>query len=102
MKQYDVSEAMQDLPGIIEAAEKSGAAALTGENGRPVAALMSMDAYGEYRRLKSGETAGWERPEKDLWDAIQEFRARHTPEQLAELDLAELYANLRGHSPDGR
>ena len=85
MKQYDVSEAMTGRPAIIEAAE-----------------LLPMDANGEYRRLQYGETAGRERPEKDLWDAIQEFRDRHTPEQLAELDLAELYANIRRQSPDGR
>lgn len=102
MKQYDVSEAMQDLPAIIEAAEKNGAAALTQENGLPVAALIPMGAYAEYRQLKSRETAAQERPEKDLWDAIQEFRAKYTPDELAELDMAEIYANIRGHSPDGR
>ena len=91
MKQYDVSEAMTGRPAIIETAEKGGATELT-----------PMDANGEYRRLQSEETAARERPERDLWDAIQEFRARHTPEQLAELDLAELYANIRVHSPDGR
>lgn len=91
MKQYDVSEAMTDPPAIIEAAEKGDTTKLT-----------PMGADGEYRRLQPGEIAGRERPERDLWDAIQEFRARHTPEELAELDLAELYANIRGHSPDGR
>ena len=91
MKQYDVSDAMQDLPGIIEAAEMSGAAE-----------LIPLGIDGEYCRLQSEETVARERPERDLWDAIQEFRARHTPEQLAELDLAELYANIRRQSPDGR
>ena len=76
MKQYEVSEAMTDLPAIIEAAEKGGAAE-----------LQPMDANGEYRRLQPGETAGRERPERDFWNAPDAPSLR----QIAAAKYLEVY-----------
>ena len=102
MKQYDIADAMKSLPQIIEELMLGGKVELTGETGRPVAVVMSMVTYNDYRRLKEKEAGVRERPERTFADAIREFRARHTPEELEEMDMEGMLSNIRDRSPDGR
>lgn len=103
MKKYDIADAMKSLPQIIEEEVIRGEkVALTGETGHTVAVVMPMVSYNDYRRLKEKESGVRERPERTFADAIREFRARHTPEELEELDMEGIYANIRDRSPDGR
>ncbi len=102
MKQYDIADAMKSLPQIIEELMLGGKVELTGETGRPVAVVMSMVTYNDYRRLKEKEAGVRERPERTFWDVIQDFRAMHTPEELEEMDLTKILSNIRDRSPDGR
>ena len=102
MKQYDIADAMKSLPQIIEELMLGGKVELTGETGRPVAVVMSMVTYNDYRRLKEKEAGVRERPERTFADVIREFRARHTLEELEEMDIEGMLYNIRDRSPDGR
>jgi cytochrome c556 len=53
--------------------------------GKMVAVLVSSR---DYERLTNGPP--------DLWDAIQKFRAEH---DLSDLDVEEVFANVRDRSP---
>ena len=100
MEQYEVSEAMVDLPRIVEEVERGGAVALMGEKGRVVAVVMPVVAYYEYCRLKAEDAGAWKHPERDFWDAVQEFRGKYTAEELEELNVEEIYRDVRERSPD--
>lgn len=103
MKKYDIADAMKSLPQIIEEEViLGGKVVLTGETGHPVAVVMSMITYNDYRRLKEKESGVRERPERTFADAIREFRARHTLEELEEMDIEGMLYNIRDRSPDGR
>ena len=83
VKQYSISAARNSLPSIIREVERGSAVELT-RRGKRVAVLLSTR---EHEHLKP--------PEGNLWSAIQEFRATH---DLAELDVAEAYADVRDRS----
>ena len=103
MKKYDIADAMKSLPQIIEEEVIRGEkVALTGERGHTVAVVMPMVIYNDYRRLKEKESGVRERPERTFADAIREFRARHTLEELEEMDIEGMLYNIRDRSPDGR
>ena len=68
MTEVSVAEAKNTLTRLIHDAEHGETVHIT-RRGQPVAVLLSKD---EYERLKSGE------PKKDLWQAIQEWRAQAT------------------------
>ena len=92
-KEYTVSEASGNLPGIIEEMENGRCVALTQE-GQYMAVLVSAR---EYERMPDSKLG----PKPDLWEAIEKWRAEHENE-LEELDLGSVFENLRDKSPDGR
>ena len=77
-KQYSISDARNNLPGIIREVERDSPVELT-RRGKRVAVLMSTR---EHERLQS--------PKGDLWTAIQAFRAEH---DLADLNLDDVYSH---------
>lgn len=83
-KQYSISEARNNLPNLIREVEHGPPVELT-RRGRCVAVLLSID---EYRRLTSAK--------EDLWTAVQHFRTRH---DLSDLDIDQIYGDVRDHSP---
>lgn len=83
-KRYPISEARNNLPNLVREVEHGPPVELT-RRGQPVAVLLSIN---EFQRLTSGK--------KDLWSAIQDFRARH---DLSGLDIDQIYADVRDHSP---
>ncbi len=79
MSQVSIAEAKNALTRLIYKAERGEAVHIT-RHGKPVAVLLSEDAY---EQLKAGMQ------KKDFWQAIQEWRARAsfdwpelTPEQV--------------------
>ena len=83
-KQYSITEARNSLPSIVREAETGYSVELT-RRGRPVAVLLSTR---EFHRLTG--------PRKGLWQAIQEWRDTH---DLTEMDLDDVYADIRDKSP---
>ncbi len=77
-KQYSISDARNNLPGIIREVERGSPVELT-RRGKRVAVLMSTR---EHERLQS--------PKGDLWTAIQAFRAEH---DLADLNVDDVYSH---------
>jgi prevent-host-death family protein len=96
-KQYSLSKAMNDLPCIVEEVERGGPVHLTRAD-RPVAALLSIEEYYEYLRLKNMHPER-KLPKRDLGEAIREFRAKF---DLEELNLDDVFDNVRDRSIDGR
>ena len=90
-KEYTVSEASSNLPGIIEEMENGRCVALTHE-GQYAAVLVSAR---DYERMSGGKLG----PKPDLWDAIQKFRVET---DLEEIDIENIYKDIRDKSPDGR
>ena len=90
-KEYTVSEASINLPGIVKEMENGRCVALTQE-GRYMAVLVSPR---EYERMSGGKLG----PKPDLWEAIEKFRAET---DLKELDIESIYKDIRDKSPDGR
>lgn len=74
MPEVSIAEARNTLTRLIYAAEKGHVVHIT-RRGKPVAVLVSEDAY---ERLESGGT------NRDFWQAVETWRAR------ADLDLPEL------------
>ena len=83
-RRISIAEARNQLPELVDAAEHGQPIELTRE-GRPVAALVSLE---EYRNSTLTP--------RNLWDAIQEFRQTH---DLSDLDIEEVYAGIRDPSP---
>ena len=83
-KQYSISAARNSLPSIVREVERGPSVELT-RHGKRVAVLLSAR---EYEQLKPRESG--------LWAAVQQFRAAH---DLAEIDAAEVYADVRDRSP---
>lgn len=83
-KQVSIAEARDTLPSLVRAVEQGHPVELT-RRGKPVAVLVSNI---EYQRLTSGS--------RDLWSAIETFRATH---DLSDLDIEEVYSNIRDTSP---
>lgn len=80
---YSVTQAKDNLPGLLYQLEESGVVEIT-RRGTPVAVFLSME---EYRRLKG------ERP--SLWEAIQELRNHPDFEPLDD----GFFEGLRDSSP---
>jgi antitoxin (DNA-binding transcriptional repressor) of toxin-antitoxin stability system len=98
-KQYSLSKAMNDLPCILEEVGRGVPVHLTRED-RPVAALLSIEEYYEYLRLKNMHPEPERKlPKRDLGEAIREFRAKF---DLEELNLDDVFDNVRDRSIDGR
>jgi prevent-host-death family protein len=83
-KQYSIAEARNHLPAIVHDAEKGKPVQLT-RRGKPVAVLLSIDAYERLSRTRP-----------DFWSALQAFRERR---DLAEVDVDEIFADVRDRSP---
>lgn len=66
MHQVSIAEAKNALTRLIYEAERGDAIHIT-RRGKPVAVLVSQD---EYERLKAGKQ------KKDIWQALQEWRAQ--------------------------
>ena len=80
---YSISEARNNLPHLIRCAESGAHAELT-RRGKPVAVLISAEDYERF----TGE-------HRDLWEALKTFRETH---DLADLDVDEIYGNVRDRS----
>ena len=96
-KLYPLSKAMNDLPSMVEEVERGVPIHLTRED-RPVAALLSIEEYYEYLRLKNMQPER-KLPKRDLGEAIRGFRAKF---DLEELNLDDVFDNVRDRSIDGR
>ncbi len=83
-KRVSIAEARDHLPALIRSAEHGELVELT-RRGKMVAVLVSSR---DYERLTTGPP--------DLWAAIQKFRAEH---DLSDLDVEEVYANVRDRTP---
>ena len=66
MSEVSIAEARNKLTRLIHEAEDGETVRIT-RRGKPVAVLVSRDAY---ERLESGE------PRRDFWQAIEEWRAQ--------------------------
>lgn len=77
MSEVSIAEARNSLTRLIYAAENGHVVHIT-RRGKPVAVLVSEDAY---ERLESGG------PNRDFWQAVETWRAQ------ADLDLPELTPN---------
>lgn len=83
-KQYSIAEARNRLPAMVHEVESGQAVQLT-RRGKPVAVLLSIDAYS---RLSEA------RP--DFWTGLQALRAGS---DLSDLDVDEVFAGVRDRSP---
>ncbi len=83
-KRYSVVEARKNLPSLIRDVEKGETVEFT-RRGKPVAVLISTKEYAELNG-----------PSQDLWQAIHEFRRQF---DLTELEIDEIYRNVRDRSP---
>lgn len=83
-KRYSIAEARDQLPALVDAAERGKHIKLT-RDGKAVALLISV---ADYEQLAST------RP--DPWERLVEFRKRHT---LTDLDADGVIADVRDHSP---
>lgn len=83
-KQYSIAQARDQLPALIHEAERGKHIRLT-RRGKAVALLISV---ADYERLSSRQV--------DVWDKLQEFRAKH---DLSNLDIDEVFENVRDPSP---
>lgn len=81
---YSISKARSSLPRLIRRVERGAHAELT-RRGKPVAVLVSAEDYERF----TGEHC-------DLWEALKRFRETH---DLTDLDIDEIYANIRDRSP---
>lgn len=84
-KSYSIAKARDQLAELVHRAEKGSAVELT-RHGKPVAVILSKQAYEELTRRRPG-----------LWDAIERFRQR------ADLEAADLgpdvFKDVRDRSP---
>jgi prevent-host-death family protein len=88
-RQYSIAQARDHLTRLIHEAERGEPVELT-RRGKPVAAIVSVE---DLRRLPP-------RPKpRGLWDVIEQWRATMTPEELEELNLEEVYRDVRDRSP---
>ena len=83
-RQVSIADARDHLPALIRDAEEGCAIELT-RRGKPVALLVSIE---EYRSLVAGK--------RDLWTAIEDFRAKH---DLSDLHPEEIWSGVRDPSP---
>ena len=84
-RQYSITDARNNLPGIVRQVEQGPAIELT-RRGKPVAVLVS---HKEFERLNP--------PKPSLSAAIQEWRATHEP--LTEQEVEEIFGDIRDRSP---
>ncbi len=85
-KRYSIAEARDRLAALVHEAECGRPAELT-RRGRPVAVILSLDAY---RRLAQSEQA-------DFWSAYERFRESVDPADL--VDEPDPFADVRDRSP---
>ena len=85
-KSYSIAEAKNWLGRVVHEAEEGPPIELT-RRGRPVAMLLSI---ADYRKLEA--------PRRNLWQAIEDFRARHDMEEL-NLDPEEIFGGVEDRSP---
>jgi len=83
-KQYSIAEARNHLPAIVHEAERGKPVRIT-RRGKPVAVLLSIDAYERLARTRP-----------DFWSALQAFRERR---DVSGLDVDEIFAGVRDRSP---
>jgi prevent-host-death family protein len=83
-KQYSVAEAREKLSHVIQEAEQGAAVELT-RRGKPVAVVLSLDAY---ERLS--------RKPRSFWASYQEFRRKFGD---VEVETQDAFADVRDPSP---
>jgi prevent-host-death family protein len=86
MTQYSIAQARDQLARLIHNVEKGETAELT-RRGQRVAVILSAEAYD---RLQN---------KKNVWEAVQEFRAKHGVDNWEEdLDIDAIF-DVRDKSP---
>jgi antitoxin Phd len=88
-RQYSIAQARDRLPSLVHEAERGEPIELT-RRGKPVAVIVSFE---DYQRMPP--TSKRQGP----WDVIEEWRASMTPEELEELNVDEVYRDVRDKSP---
>ena len=93
-KQYSISYACENLGAIVKEMEEGEPVELT-EKGEPVAVLVSAEDYKWFKRYSPHRP----KPKSDFGAALREFQAMLKRENI---NLDDVYDNIRDKSPDGR
>ena len=88
IRQYSIAELNSALAAIIRRVEKKGPVQIT-RRGKPIAILISLD---EYQQLQT------QTPRRNLWDAIQTWRAENDVAAL-NINPDEIWGDIRDKSP---
>ena len=84
-KSYSIAKARDQLAELVHRAESGTAVELT-RHGKPVAVILSKQAYEELTQRRPG-----------LWDALERFREKH---DLEAADLGpDVFEGIRDRSP---